>query len=250
MTDRQLNLGSLLIIGGASLDLLRFSGRVERSIGGAGLYTSLAARRAGADVTMFAPRPSPMPLELVPVAERVNWIGPIVAPAELPSFEIAHYGHGKAELVNARWGAESLLTTANLPSTPIQADIVYCGPLADPARQLAFLRHFKERGHRIAVGTYGRAVENFRAIVRQTFEVADIFFCNANEAARLFGRVEDAGTRLEGPASKSARCLIGVPFSSSAAPRSTSCALVDGRSVPSGARDCIRRSRRAARAPV
>jgi hypothetical protein len=135
-----------------------------------------------------------MPLEFVPVADRVNWIGPSVAPADLPSFEIAHYGNGKAELVNARWGAESLLTTENLPSTPFPADIVYCGPLADPARQLAFLRYFKARGYRIAVGTYGRAVENFRAVVQQTFEIADIFFCNANEATRLFGHVQDAGT--------------------------------------------------------
>jgi sugar/nucleoside kinase (ribokinase family) len=190
----QSHAASLLVIGGASLDLLRFAGRAERSIGGAGLYTSLAARRAGAHVTMFAPRPSPMPAELAPVAERVDWIGPLVAPAELPSFEIAHYGNGKAELVNARWGAESLLTPTNLPAAPFHADIVYCGPLADPARQLAFLQYFKARDYRTAVGTYSRAVENFRAIVEQTFDVADIFFCNSSEAARLFGRVENART--------------------------------------------------------
>jgi sugar/nucleoside kinase (ribokinase family) len=185
---------SLLIIGGASLDLLRFAGRAERSIGGAGLYTSLAARRAGARVTMFAPRPNPMPVEFLPVAERIDWIGPIVAPDDLPSFEIAHYGSGKAELVNARWGSESLLTPANLPDNELRADIVYCGPLADPARQLAFLQYFKARGYRTAVGTYGRAVMNFRDVVRQTFEQADIFFCNTNEATLLFGGVESATT--------------------------------------------------------
>ena len=135
-----------------------------------------------------------MPPELAPVAERINWIGPVIAPAELPSFEIAHYGNGKAELVHARWGAESLLTTENLPSTHFQADIVYCGPLADPARQLAFLRHFKALGHRIAVGTYGHAVDKFGAIVQQTFGEADIFFCNTNEATLLFGALEDART--------------------------------------------------------
>lgn len=185
---------ALLIIGGASLDLLRFAGRAERSIGGAGLYTALAAQRAGASVTMFAPRPDPMPPELAPVAERVNWIGPIVAPDQLPRFEIAHYGNGKAELVNARWGAESQLTPANLPTEKLPAAIVYCGPLADPARQLAYLRHFKSRGYRTAVGTYGHVVNHFREIVRQTFDEADIFFCNANEATMLFGSVEDAKT--------------------------------------------------------
>ncbi len=184
----------LIIVGGASLDQLHFAGRTERSIGGAGLYTALAANRAGAQVTMFAPRPEPMPVELAPVAERINWIGPVVPPDELPSFEIAHYGNGKAELVSARWGAERLLEPENLPAEELRGQIAYCGPLADPARQLAFIRHFKSRGYRTAVGTYGRAVTNFREIVRQTFEEADIFLCNENEATKLFGSVQAATT--------------------------------------------------------
>lgn len=178
---------SLLIIGGASLDvLLLLQGERKKSSGGAGMYTALAAARAGAQVTMFAPRPNPMPPELAPLAERVNWIGPLVLPEQLPSFEIAHYGDGKAELVSARWGAEALLTPENLPDTKFDADIVYCGPLADPARQLAFIRHFQARGYRTAVGTYFRAVSNFRDIVRQTQIEADIFFCNENEARGLW----------------------------------------------------------------
>lgn len=185
---------SLLIIGGASLDVLRFAGRVERSIGGAGLYTALAAQRAGARVTMFAPRPSPMPPAFAPVAERIHWIGPIVAPDDLPMFEIAHYGNGKAELVKARWGAEAQLTAENLPDEKIPADLVYCGPLADPARQLGYVRHFKARGYRVAVGTYGHAVQHYRELIQQIFSSADIFFCNANEATLLFGSVDNART--------------------------------------------------------
>ncbi|MBI4672904.1 MAG: hypothetical protein HY741_14715 [Chloroflexi bacterium] len=180
------NIGSLLIIGGASLDVLHLQNETRKSSGGAGMYTALAAARAGARVTMFAPRPDPMPPELAPLAERVNWIGPIVPPEQLPSFEIAHYGNGKAELVGARWGAEALLTPENLPDMNFEADIVYCGPLADPARQLAFIRHFKTRGYRTAVGTYWRAVSNFRDIVRQTQRDVDIFFCNENEARGLW----------------------------------------------------------------
>lgn len=177
---------SLLIIGGASLDVLHLQNETKKSSGGAGMYTALAAARAGARVIMFAPRPDPMPPELAPLAERVIWIGPIVPPEQLPSFEIAHYGNGKAELVSARWGAEALLTLENLPDEKFDADIVYCGPLADPARQLAFIRHFKARGYRTAVGTYFRAVSNFREIVRQTQRDADIFFCNENEARGLW----------------------------------------------------------------
>lgn len=177
---------SLLIIGGASLDVLHLQNESKKSSGGAGMYTALAAARAGASVIMFAPHPDPMPPELAPLAERVRWIGPIVPPEQLPSFEIAHYGNGKAELVGARWGAEALLTPENLPDTSFDAGIVYCGPLADPARQLAFIRHFKSRGYRTAVGTYFRAVSNFREIVRQTQMEADIFFCNENEARGLW----------------------------------------------------------------
>jgi sugar/nucleoside kinase (ribokinase family) len=183
---------SLVIIGGASLDILHFQGRTEPSIGGAGLYTALAARRAGARVTMFAPRPEPMHPLLAPVAERVNWIGPLCAADDLPSFEIAHYGNGRAELVNARWGAEARLTVENLPEAGLPGDLVYCGPLADPARQLAFIRHFKSLGRRTAVGTYGRAVKAYPEIVRRTLEEADIFFCNENEANGLFGNWESA----------------------------------------------------------
>jgi sugar/nucleoside kinase (ribokinase family) len=183
---QQNNPASLLIIGGASMDVLHFAGRTERSIGGAGLYTSLAAHRAGTRVTMFAPRPSPMPPEFTPVAERIQWIGPIVTTDELPMYEIAHYGNGKAELVKARWGAES--------QEKIPADIVYCGPLADPARQLGYVRHFKSRGYRVAVGTYSHAVKEFPQLIQQIFSEADIFFCNANEATMLFGSVDGART--------------------------------------------------------
>lgn len=177
---------SLFIIGGASLDVLHLQSETKKSSGGAGMYTALAAARAGARVTMFAPRPDPMPSELAPLAERVHWIGPIVPPEQLPSFEIAHYGNGKAELVSARWGAEALLTPENLPDEKFDADIAYCGPLADPARQLAFIRYFKTRGYRTAVGTYWRAVSNFLEIVKQTQIEADIFFCNENEARGLW----------------------------------------------------------------
>ena len=177
---------SLFIIGGASLDVLHLQNETKKSSGGAGMYTALAAARAGACVTMFAPRPNPMPPELAPLAERVHWIGPIVPPEQLPSFEIAHYGNGKAELVSARWGAEALLTPENLPDENFDAEIVYCGPLADPARQLAFIHFFKTRGYRTAVGTYFRAVSNFRALVQQTQNAADIFFCNENEARGLW----------------------------------------------------------------
>ena len=78
------NSQSLVVIGGASLDVLHFSGRTVRSAGGAGLYAALAANRAGARVTMVGPRPEPMPGELASATKCLDWRGPVVPPRPHP----------------------------------------------------------------------------------------------------------------------------------------------------------------------
>lgn len=176
----------LLVIGGASLDVLHFSGQTVRSAGGAGLYTALAAHRAGAHVTMYGPRPAPMPEELAPAAERLDWIGPEVAPEELPRFEIVNHADGRTEVVGLVWGAEALLRPEQAPETGRAGDWVYCVPLADTALQLAFLRSFKDRGRRVACGTYCHLASDHFELTRQTLAEADAFFCNEEEANVLF----------------------------------------------------------------
>ena len=44
----------LLVIGGTSLDLLHFNGHSAHSAGGAGMYTAMAARCRGVDVSLEA----------------------------------------------------------------------------------------------------------------------------------------------------------------------------------------------------
>ncbi len=66
----------LLVVGGASLDRIHIDGEPVRTPGGAGLYTALAAARAGADVTMLAPLPDPMPPELASALDLIRWVGP------------------------------------------------------------------------------------------------------------------------------------------------------------------------------
>ena len=58
----------LLVIGGASFDVLHLEDRTVESVGGAGMYTAMAARRCGALVTMLSPRLEPCPERLQPVA--------------------------------------------------------------------------------------------------------------------------------------------------------------------------------------
>ncbi len=184
---------TLVVIGGASLDVLHFAGRIERSAGGAGLYTSLAAHRAGARVTMLGPRPSPVPAELREAIERLDWRGPIVPPEELPSFEIAHHGGGVSEMRQVIWRSESRLSIASLPGD-LPAGWVYCIPLADPALQLEFVQHFHDQGRIVACGTFSCAIAEQPEVVRKTLEIADVFFCNEKEAVLLFGSLGAART--------------------------------------------------------
>jgi len=147
----------LLVVGGASLDTLHFSGETARSVGGAGLYTALAGARAGARVTMYAPRPQPMPEGLREAEGRFHWVGPVVAPDELPRFEIANRPGGHTEMRSLFWGAEERLRPEEAPEAPGSGSAlggwVYCVPFADPALQLAFVRHYSARGARVACGT-------------------------------------------------------------------------------------------------
>ena len=185
----------LLVIGGASLDVLHFRGRTVRSAGGAGLYTGLAARRAGAEVTMFAPRPEPMPEALRPSAERLVWVGPSVPPEELPSFEIAHHGRGHTEMVRALPGAEPRLRPEDLPEAALDVAWACCIPLMDLGRQHEFVRCLKRRGLRVACGTYHAAARSDRARVLEILAAADAFFCNESEARELFGSADTVSAR-------------------------------------------------------
>ena len=72
----------LLVIGVTSVDRLHLQERTVESAGGAGMYTAMAARRCGAEVALFGPRPDPCPERLKPVAGRLTeWLGPVAPPA-------------------------------------------------------------------------------------------------------------------------------------------------------------------------
>ena len=63
-------MNQLLVVGGASFDILHLVDRTVESVGGAGMYTAMAAHRCGAQVAMFYLRPDPYPEPLKPVAAR------------------------------------------------------------------------------------------------------------------------------------------------------------------------------------
>lgn len=164
--------------------------RTIKTIGGAGLYTALAAAKVGAEVTLFAPKPSPMPDLLKPVEAMLTWVGPEIAIEHMPTLEIIHHGHDRATLLNASWGAESLLQPEALRQLVAEHfDITHIAALSSPARQLEFMTFLKtvKANQVISVGTYARAIVADSATVHELLAGSDAFFMNKNEANLLFG---------------------------------------------------------------
>ena len=186
----------ILVIGGASLDVLHLTdGQSVNSPGGAGLYTSLAAVKAGARVAMYAPHPDPMPDELSAAAQRIMWIGPTVPLDQLPRFEIAHHGGGRATLVDAFWGGEMLITSDSFIPDQLTAPSVHVGALRTAERQLNFVQKIRAMGARVSAGTYSWICRNEPDIVKAIFDLADYFFMNENEATILFGGPDHVAAR-------------------------------------------------------
>lgn len=190
------------VIGTASFDILHVAGNVMHTIGGAGLYTALAAHRAGVNTHLIAPRPEPLPQLFAPVIERIRWTGPVIAPEALPRLEIAHHGQGRATLLDASWGAETELVPSAMSLDKLSMAIIHIAALSSAQRQLEFMQAIRTMGGgevstRISVGTYARLVDNETEVVRQLFQLADCFFMNENEALGIFGTIDRARTRSD-----------------------------------------------------
>jgi hypothetical protein len=189
-------LKDLLVIGGASLDRLRLPLQTAQTAGGAGLYTSAAAHSTGAEVTMCAPRPQPMPDCLQPLDERIEWVGPNVAPEELPHFAIRHYQDGRTDFEKASFGKEAFLDPVDLPEDLSLYRLIHITPVGSGEHQLEFLQACRERGAlRISAGTFPCMLEDELHFVRKVFDAADLFFMNEQEALKLFGALDSARTQ-------------------------------------------------------
>ncbi len=185
----------LLVIGGASFDVLHLVDRTVDSVGGAGMYTAMAARRCGAQVAMFGLCPDPCPERLKPVAGHLTeWLGPAVPPAQLPQFEIS-YRQGKTEYLKVSRGAEPMLSPTMLPADLSKYDLVHVTAQSDVNLQLSFVQACRQRGAvQISAGTDpGHAVKQPQS-VGAVMEQTDYFFMNDLEAEAVFGSLEAART--------------------------------------------------------
>ena len=185
----------LLVIGGASIDRLHLKDRTVDFAGGAGLYNALAARRCGIEVTLFGPKPDPIPEVLNPASRLIQeWIGPRTPPDRMPRFEIA-YPQGKVEYLQVFLDAERELSPSLLPSDLSRFDLIHVVPLEDACLQLSFIQACRQRGaKRISAGTWPRAAVQHPEAVREVLNHTDVAFMNEGEAEAVFGAIGSART--------------------------------------------------------
>jgi sugar/nucleoside kinase (ribokinase family) len=185
----------LLVIGSASSEVLHLEDRTVNSVGGAGMYTAMAARRCGAQVALFGPRPDPCPENFKPVdGHLTKWLGPVVSPEVLPQFEISYRGE-KTEYIRSSLDAEKTLSPTMLPEDLSKYDLIHVTPLGDVFKQLSFIQACRQRGAKqISAGTYLFIADEQPQAVRAVMEGSDYFFMNNLEAEAVFGSLESAHT--------------------------------------------------------
>ena len=182
----------ILVIGSPSLDTLHFHNRTEPSIGGAGLYTALAAHRSGCNVSMHGVKPDPIPGALTPLEQRLEaWTGPRVALDKLPHFEIIHEDD-KAIYKVFYVGEEEHLTPLEMPQDLSVYDIVHITALGKADQCRRFVDDCRQRGaQRISFGTFLNLIMDEPEKVRRILDEAEICFMNEEEAVGLFGSLDE-----------------------------------------------------------
>lgn len=183
----------ILIVGGASLDTL--DGADDLIAGGAGMYTAMASHRSGASVTLYAPRPAPIPDALQRVAKSLEWLGPSVALENFAHFEIT-YSDSQAIYVQSHFGGEEALSPQELPADLSGFDCVHLIPLGNLRQQHTFMLTCRERGARlVSAGTALHLIDEQPDDAVNVLQGSDLFFMNEKEAVRLFGSMDAVNSR-------------------------------------------------------
>ena len=185
-------MNKILVIGGASQDILHINGKDIKTTGGAGLYTALGARAAGGQVDMLAPFPSPMPLIMQPINELINWLGPTIDKDELPHFAIEYDSTGKATYTTVEPRAESLMTEADIPSDLSDYAYVHIVQMGNIDVQLRMLKKCRDsKAQQISVSGGHSLQDNEKQKISTLIEQADLCFMNEYEAARNFNATQE-----------------------------------------------------------
>lgn len=183
----------VLVIGSPSLDTVHIEGQTYETIGGGGMYVAMAARRRGVRVSMFGPRPDPVPEALTAFADRLEqWLGPVVPLERVPRFEIEHQGE-TAVYLDVDVQAQTEIDPRTLPTDLSHYDAVHITAMGDADVQNTFLQLCRERGARlISVGTWLGNIQRKTEASKKLIADADLFFMNEREVSYLYGSAEGA----------------------------------------------------------
>ena len=178
----------ILVIGGASQDILHINGKDIHTTGGAGLYTALGARAAGSQVDMLAPFPSPMPLLMQPINKLINWLGPTISQDQLPHFAIEYDDRGKATYTTVEPRSESLMSENDIPSDLSSYTYVHIVQLGNIDVQLRMLKKCRDnKAQNVSVSGGHNLQDNQKEKISALIAQADLCFMNEHEAASNLG---------------------------------------------------------------
>ena len=185
-------MNKILIIGGASQDILHINNKLLKTIGGAGLYTALGAKAAGAEVDMFAPLPKPIPKLMQPITKHINWIGPSVAQEEIPHFEIMYDKNCVATYTTVEPRAEAKLSPNDLPKDLSKYSYVHIVQLGNIDLQLRMLLKCRQNNAKhISVSGGHKLNHNEIKKLKTLIDDADLCFMNEHEASQNLGMLDN-----------------------------------------------------------
>ena len=184
----------IVTVGGPSLDEVEIDGVKHHVLGGASFITALAARATGVSAGLVArvPRQLPNALSEAFGGHGLDAGGLVPCDGALASFKIVYDAEGRATYRSAATdpGGEHDLSADDLPRSWLQAQIIHISPLGgNAARQLAVAEAIRARGFRgrLSVGTFLCCTAAEKEAIRTLQQLADLFFCNREEAGDLFG---------------------------------------------------------------
>jgi sugar/nucleoside kinase (ribokinase family) len=183
----------MLVIGSPSIDKIHNNNQTFDTLGGAGLYVSLAAKKYNIEVSLFGPKPDPIPQSLLPFLKKLtSWIGPIISPDEIPRFEISHENN-KAKYIISSLGSETNIDMSLLPEDLSIYDCVHITPMGDAEVQNSIVAICKAKGAKVlSMGTALISIRDKPYQVMRSLKISDIAFMNEEEAIYIFGSIDKA----------------------------------------------------------
>jgi sugar/nucleoside kinase (ribokinase family) len=190
----------VVAIGHASVDVVRISGREKNQLGGAAVYSALAAKifSSAGVVTRVG---TDFPARFYSLLRRagVDTSGIKQVRGESTRFEIEYDNNGHANYTGYRLGVGIHLRPSDMPRHYLTAKAFHIAPLA-ATKQHSFVNYLREHTYGlISLNTHAAYFQRYRRELLRLIGEVDIFTINDDEAMRLTGTrsLEHAITALK-----------------------------------------------------